>query len=79
MSLLSSCDVATWKAGRRRIASRRAGWLLNFFFLNSNDDLDVVVSTDQSWGTAVFSIPNKTVCILLRIKNKTKIIVACGR
>ena len=28
------------------IASRLAGWLLNFLFLNSNDDLDVVLSTD---------------------------------
>ena len=26
--LLSSCDVVTWKAGRRCVASR---WLLNFF------------------------------------------------
>ena len=42
-TVVSSCDVITWKAGCCRVTSRG---LLNFFFLNLNDGLDVVLSTD---------------------------------
>ena len=33
--------VVSWNAGRRCVA-----WVLNFFSLNSNDDLDAALSTD---------------------------------
>ena len=49
------------------VASR---WLLNFFFLNSNDDLDAVLSTDLKFKFVI-----STVCIL----KKTKIILFRGR
>ena len=77
--LLSSCDVVTWKAGRRRVASR---WLLNFFFLNSNDYLDAVLSTDLGEQRCFKFLIRQFVSL-----NKTKIIcsvadrkrfVACG-
>ena len=69
MTLLSSCDVATWKAGCRCVALRRAGWLLNFFFLNSNDDLDVVLSTDLGEQQCFQFLIRQFVSL-----NKTKII-----
>ena len=77
--LLSSCDVVTWKAGRRRVASR---WLLNFFFLNSNDYLDAVLSTDLGEQRCFKFLIRQFLSL-----NKTKIIcsvadrkrfVACG-
>lgn len=64
--LLSSCDVVTWKAGRRRDASR---WLLNFFFLNSNDYLDAVLSTDLGEQRCFKFLIRQFVSL-----NKTKII-----
>jgi len=71
--LLSSCDVVTWKAGRRRVASR---WLLNFFFLNSNDYLDAVLSTDLGEQRCFKFLIRQFVSL-----NKTRIIcsVADGR
>ena len=33
--------VVSWNAGCCHVA-----WVLNFFFLNSNDDLDAALSTD---------------------------------
>ena len=77
--LLSSCDVVTWNAGRRRVASR---WFLNFFFLNSNDYLDAVLSTDLGEQRCFKFLIRQFVSL-----NKTKIIcsvadrkrfVACG-
>ena len=52
------------------VASRR---LLNFFFLNSNDDLDAVLSTDLGEQRR-FKFLISTVCIL----KKTKIILFRG-
>ena len=66
-------------AGRRRVASR---WLLNFFFLNSNDYLDAVLSTDVGEQRCFKFLTRQFVSL-----NKTKIIcsvadrkrfVACG-
>ena len=48
------------------VASR---WLLKLFFLKLNDVLDVVRPRHWSWGTAVFWIPNKAVCILKQNEN----------
>ena len=61
------------------VASR---WLLNFFFLNSNDDLDAVLSTDLGEQRCFKFLIRQFVSL-----NKTKIIcsvadrkrfVACG-
>ena len=51
------------------VASRRAGWLLNFFFLNSNDDLDVVLGTDLGEQRCFKFLIRQFVSL-----NKTKII-----
>ena len=59
----------------------RAGWLLNVFFLNLNDDLDVVLRTDLGEQRCLKFL------IMFVSLNKTKIIccvadrkrfVACG-
>ena len=75
--LLSSCDVAALKAGRRHVA-----WLVKFFVLNSNDVLDVVLSADLGEQRCFKFLTRQLVSL-----NKTKIIssvvdrkpfVACG-
>ena len=62
--LLSSCDVVTGKLVA--VVSR---WLLNFFFLNSNDDLDAVLSTDLGEQCCFKFLIRQFVSL-----NKTKII-----
>ena len=74
---LHNYDVITWKAGRRRIALAST-----FFFLNSNNDLDAVLSTDLEEQWCFKFLIRQFVSL-----NKTKIIcsvadrkrfIACG-
>ena len=75
--LLSSCDVAALKAGRRRVA-----WLAKLFVLNLSDVLDVVLSADRGEQRCFKFLTRQLVSLY-----KTKIIssmvdrkpfVACG-